>query len=147
MKLKKAELKKLIRTGYEKKLVRIIYANALKNNGCEGIACRIGDNCFYFAGHTGEEFENINDYLKNTNKDNNINAITEAIIEIYKEIDPEEAKYYISYLKENLTTIPKPTSTKTLERHLVRLQACSPKKSMTSMMPFPSSRKQMIMSN
>ena len=107
MKINKEELKELVRIGYEKNLVHIIYAEALKDDGCDGIACRIGDHCFYFAGETGEEFENIYDYIRNTTKEEDINNITETILSLNKDGFEDEAGYYYHYLKGRTENIYK----------------------------------------
>ena len=104
--INKKELKTYVTEGYINGLVKIIYAEALHDHGCDGIACTIGDNTFYFANIDNGDYDNVDDFLRDTSKEQNIDDITNAIIDIYKEIedyDPDgEAMYYFNYLKHHL---------------------------------------------
>lgn len=104
MKINKEELRNNVAFGYKTGIIKIIYANAIEHCGCDGIACKIGNNCFYFAGLETEEYENAKDYIANVPENELINKITDAIIGIHEEIefeDPDgEGAYYYNFLKD-----------------------------------------------
>ena len=104
MKINKEELRNNVAFGYKTGVIKIIYANALEHCGCDGIACQIGNSCFYFAGFEAEEYKNAKDYIANVPENELIDKITDAIIDIHEEIefeDPDgEGAYYYNFLKD-----------------------------------------------
>ena len=102
--INKEELRNNVAFGYKTGIIKIIYANAIEHCGCDGIACQIGNCCFYFAGLETEEYENAKDYIANVPENELIDKITDAIIGIHEEIefeDPDgEGAYYYNFLKD-----------------------------------------------
>lgn len=100
----KKELHELVTKGYKQRL--IIIDVAPDNSGCSGICCNIADGWFYFDGLNAEEYEdNLPQYLADIPKKARIDAITEAILGIYEDLDEYkegEAWYYYTFLKNKL---------------------------------------------
>lgn len=90
--------REIVVKGYETGLIRLI----LSPNG-DGIACKIGDNWFFFGGETAEEYNRVEDFIAEIPKDTIIDEIFE-VLEAFSEEDDglDEYLYYKYYLEENL---------------------------------------------
>lgn len=100
--------REMVVKGYETGLIRLI----LSPNG-DGIACKIGDNWFYFGGQTAEEYNRVEDFVAEIPKDTIIDEIFEVLEAFSEENDGldehwyykyylDEYLYYKYYLEENL---------------------------------------------
>lgn len=90
--------KEMVAEGYETGLIRLI----LSPND-DGIACKIGDNWFFFGGQTAEEYNRVEDFVAEIPKDTIIDEIFEVLEAFSEENDGlDEYLYYKYYLEENL---------------------------------------------
>lgn len=90
--------KEMVSEGYETGLISLI----LSPNS-DGIACKIGDNWFFFGGQTAEEYNCVEDFVAEIPKDTIIDEIFE-VLEAFSEEDDglDEYLYYKYFLEENL---------------------------------------------
>ena len=92
--------REMIELGYNNGLIRIIDSSS---NECDGIAAKIGDYFFYFAGEEGDEYTDANKFKEEIG-DVGIKQMLFNTLEDFR-LHPEEFEdeynYYESYLKEN----------------------------------------------
>ena len=99
----------LILKGLQKNILEIVYSNGdPKYCGCNGICCKCGDTCFYFAGMTGEDYTSVKDYLKDTDIHDNARSIADVVFNDFLS-DPNDAegRYIVSYVSERLSALDK----------------------------------------
>lgn len=87
----------MVVSGYNSGLIKLINASPFFG---DGIACSIGDNWFYFGGHTAEEYSDVAEYKKDIPKTDIIKSIFEVLEQFLTEY-VEEYRYYESFLREN----------------------------------------------
>lgn len=105
VKIDKNELLELVREGYRKGLLHIVYEDGISKYGCMGIVCKMNDNEFYFDPLYDSKFDSVEEYLAHRNEDAIVRFITNAILGIHIDLDDEEegeASGYYYYLKRNL---------------------------------------------
>lgn len=88
----------MIEAGYSAGLIKLV--NAEKYYG-DGIACAIGDNWFYFGGHTAEEYDDPEIFKNDIPEPDIVRSIYDALIDLSVEFE-DECLYYESFLRENL---------------------------------------------
>lgn len=88
----------MVKKGYETGII-----NLFDGRKClgDGVVCGIGDNWFYFGGHTAEEYTNVDEYKKDIPQKDIIQSIFEALNELSTEFK-DEYLYYEAFLRENL---------------------------------------------
>lgn len=88
----------MVKWGFNSGLINLI----LSPNG-DGIACSIGDNWFYFGGHTAEEYNDVESYKWDVCAEDIINEIYEVLEDFSNDIGFEdEYLYYEYYLREKI---------------------------------------------
>lgn len=92
------KVRKMVAEGLKNGLVTI--SDNLFDYGVMDIGCKIGDNAFYFGGNEVEDMS-LEEFKASFDIDTIIDMITEAIWDMYKNYNPDEAWYYYWYLKEN----------------------------------------------
>lgn len=90
--------KAMVKAGYAAGLITLI-----ESPNEDGVACGIGDNWFYFGGHTAEE-STVEDYRRNVPESDIINEIFD-VLDDFRTCGSEELTdeylYYELYLREN----------------------------------------------
>lgn len=95
--LNKKELKELVKKGLTEKLITI--SENLEDFGVLGIGCKIGETAFYFGGF---ELENMTMKDYDFTLEETTDMITNALYDIYSDIDKDEGLYCYYYLKEHI---------------------------------------------
>lgn len=96
--------KEQIKNGIHNRVIQFI--DATGEYGCFGTVCKIGNSAFYFGGITAEE-ESAAEYLLNSNMEDVINAIFDALESFRMDTDQSndnsnsEYEYYESLLRES----------------------------------------------
>ena len=92
---------KNVKDALDKGVMKIVYDNLY------GIVCKCGEYSFYFGGVTADEYDNVEDYLKDIPEEAIVNDVFETLNDFRRydcdawEEYYDEYLYYVHILNEN----------------------------------------------
>lgn len=90
--------KNMIHMGYTQGVVQLVIS---PND--DGVVCQIGNDWFYFGGHTADEYDSVEAYKHDIPTETIIDEIYSIIDEFGREPEfKDEYDYYEAYLRENV---------------------------------------------
>lgn len=70
--------------------------NTVGRYGCIGVACKIGDNAFYFV---TEDYDSVNEYMKGRALPRVVADVIDGLETLRDEVDEDEFAYYLATLR------------------------------------------------